>query len=170
MASRATIFRLASGEPAASQVEPRLGGGVPREGSFPFSVGPFPGLYAHGVESAAILNTGAAANLACFRRLRRRNAVLAKFGAPIERTKPTPARLKFENARFAADVPLGTAGRRGTVTTFLLEADIPALIRKGALESFGKGNRISLVVVYTRKRWVYRYCRMSMLRVTRFWV
>ena len=37
--------------------------------------------------------------------------------------------------RFAADAPVGIAGRRGTVATFLAESDIRALLRSGASES-----------------------------------
>ena len=43
-----------------------------------------------------------------------------------------------EKVRFAADVPAERTGGRGKFTTFLLAADIPALLRKGALESLGR--------------------------------
>ena len=52
------------------------------------------------------------------------------------------ARYKFGQGRAdgvkrAADIKVATAGRRGALTAFVLAADIPALLRKGALESLG---------------------------------
>ena len=35
----------------------------------------------------------------------------------------------------AADITVGIAGSKGTFTAFVLDADIPALLRKGALEA-----------------------------------
>ena len=37
--------------------------------------------------------------------------------------------------QFVVDAPVGIAGGRGTSTTVLVEADIPSLLHKGALES-----------------------------------
>ena len=52
------------------------------------------------------------------------------------------ARFKFGDGRvgevkFAADIEVGAPSSRGTFGAFLLEADNPALLRKGALEALG---------------------------------
>ena len=52
------------------------------------------------------------------------------------------ARPKFEGGRVgevehAADIQVGAAGCRGACAARVLEADIPALLRKGALEALG---------------------------------
>ena len=52
------------------------------------------------------------------------------------------ARFKFGDGRIgevkhAADIKVGVAGRKGTFAAFVLDADIPALLRKGALEALG---------------------------------
>ena len=52
------------------------------------------------------------------------------------------ARFKFGcgrvgEAKFAADIKVGIAGRRDPFTALVLEADIAALLRKGALEALG---------------------------------
>ena len=47
----------------------------------------------------------------------------------------------MEGVRFSAYFPVGIAGRRGTFTTFLMEAGSPALLRKGdAKSSEGKSD------------------------------
>ena len=55
-------------------------------------------------------------------------------------TYPAGARFKFGDGRLggvrlAADLPLVIAGTKGEFTAFALEADIPALFRKGVLEA-----------------------------------
>ena len=52
------------------------------------------------------------------------------------------ARFKFGGGRigevkYAADTKVGFAGRRGVSTAFVLEADIPALLRAGAPGALG---------------------------------
>ena len=55
----------------------------------------------------------------------------------------TTARLKFGDGRVggvkrAAEIKVcGIPGRRGAVAAFVLDADIPALLREGALEALG---------------------------------
>ena len=39
--------------------------------------------------------------------------------------------------KHAADIKVGVAGRRGAFTAFVLDADIPAVLREGALEALG---------------------------------
>ena len=92
MNSRPPYSSIPSEEPAsphAEQVEPNVRKVVLRSGFFSISVEPFPDLSVSDAESAAALNTGVTANLARFKWLRRRAAVLARFGIPIPRPYPT---------------------------------------------------------------------------------
>ena len=55
---------------------------------------------------------------------------------------PTSARLKFGDrrigeAKYAADIKVGTAGRGGAFATLVRDADIPALLREWAPEGPG---------------------------------
>ena len=58
--------------------------------------------------------------------------------------QPCPARARSNwgdgslgRVQFAADVPAGIAGGRGRFAALFLEAGIPALLRKGAVEAVG---------------------------------
>ena len=89
-----------------------------------------------------VLDTGATANLVCFSWLARLNRILKRRGIPRAATHPSRARSRFgdgrlEEVRHAADIPSGTDGNRGKIAAFVLEADIPALLRKGAMEALG---------------------------------
>ena len=58
-------------------------------------------------------------------------------------TYPSPARFRFGGGRLgqvsqAADIPVGVAGSKGNFPAFALEADIPALLREGAVEALGR--------------------------------
>ena len=90
-----------------------------------------------GEDSAVALETGATANLAYFRWLGNRNSLLEKRGFRRVSTFWACARYKFcdgrlGEVRFAAGNPVGLAGCRGTFAACALEADIPAVLRKGA--------------------------------------
>ena len=55
---------------------------------------------------------------------------------------PSAARFKFGDGRigevqYAANITVGIAGRKGAFTAFVMDAEIPALLRKGALEALG---------------------------------
>ena len=56
--------------------------------------------------------------------------------------------------RFAADIPVGIAGRKGVFRAFALEAASPAFLREGALEALGGQLDISCDVLFLRKRGV----------------
>ena len=89
-----------------------------------------------------VLDTGATANLACFRWLNHYNPMLGRAGLPCVSTHPAQARFKFGGdrpgaARFAEDIPAGAAGAKGNFTGFVLGADIPASLRQGASEALG---------------------------------
>ena len=93
-------------------------------------------------ETAAVLQTGATANLACLWRLEHHNEISERTGIPQVTTYPGRARFKFGDGRLreihcAADSLAGIAGSRGEFTAFALEADIIALFRKGALAAQG---------------------------------
>lgn len=87
-----------------------------------------------------VLDTGTAATLVYFRRLDNRNALLGTHGLPRVATYPARPRLTFGGGclgavRFAADIIVGTAGCTGTFAAIVLDADTPALFRRGALEA-----------------------------------
>merc|ERR1712052_65500 len=55
---------------------------------------------------------------------------------------PSAARFKFGDGRigevqYAANISVGIAGCKGTFTAFVMDAEVPALLRKGALEALG---------------------------------
>ena len=81
--------------------------------------------------SVATLETGAAANLVCFRRLTHHNSPMGKVGLPRVETYPAKARLKFGggrigDARFAADITAAIAGARRNFTALVLDVGAPA--------------------------------------------
>ena len=89
-----------------------------------------------------VLDTGATANLACFPWLGDHNRILDPEGLQRASTYPSPARFRFGGGRLgqvsqAADIPVGVAGSKGNFPAFALEADIPALLREGAVEALG---------------------------------
>ena len=74
--------------------------------------------------------------------LARHNRILDRRGNPRVTTYPSQAGFCLGDGRHgqehhAADFPAGVAGHRGMFTAFALEADIPALLRKGAMEALG---------------------------------
>ena len=91
-------------------------------------------------DEVAVSDAGAAASPASLRPLGRRNRILTRKGIPRVRTRPACARFKFDDGglrelRCAADSLAIIAGSRGRFATLFLEADFPALLRKGALEA-----------------------------------
>ena len=85
-----------------------------------------------------VLGTGIAAALARFRRLGNLNAPLGTHGLPRVSTYPACPRLKFGDGRpgkvrFAADITVGTASCTGAFAALVLDADTPAILRRGAL-------------------------------------
>ena len=95
-----------------------------------------------GEGGAVALGTGATANLVRFRRSVNRNLLLEMHGLPRVSTCPACTRFKFggdrlREGRFAADISLEFAVCKGTFAASVLDADIPALLRKGAFGSLG---------------------------------
>ena len=91
-----------------------------------------------GTDSVAILETGAATNLVCLKWLVHHNGILDSKNVPRVPTCPACARFKFGDARLgtarrAADILVGIAGNRGRLMAFAVDADILALLRRGAV-------------------------------------
>ena len=90
--------------------------------------------------SVVVLDTGATANLVCRQWLANHNRFLERQGIEKAHLYPADARFKFGDGRigevrYAADITVGIAGRKGSFTAFVLDAEIPALLCKGALEA-----------------------------------
>ena len=93
-------------------------------------------------DSIAVSDTGAGPNLVCFSLLQPHNRILRREESPRVSTQLASARFRsgdggLGEGRRAADTPVGIAGNKGEFAAFALEADIPALLRKGALEARG---------------------------------
>merc|ERR1712131_325344 len=93
-------------------------------------------------ESMVILDTGASANLVGTRWLQRHDDILREMGWPRVRRFKASARFKFGDGRVgtvtqAAFVPISIAGHTGELMAYIVEADIPALLGKAALECLG---------------------------------
>ena len=105
------------------------------------------------------LDTGAAADLVCFKWLERHNEISERYGVPRGQAYLARARLKFGDGRSgeircAADIPAIIAGNRGVFTAFVLGAATPALSRKGALGTLGGQLGFSRDISTLRKRGV----------------
>ena len=103
---------------------------------------PTGGFSVAAADSVEAPDTGATADLACFKWLYPRYSDLRKFGVP--RSQPYSARAGFECgngamsvARYAANIPVGIAGARDEFTSFLVDAETLGLFGKCALESLG---------------------------------
>ena len=99
-------------------------------------------LFVSDSDSLVVLDSGATASLAHFRWLENHNWPLGRRGYQKASTYPSSARFRFGDGcqgevRRAADIPVAVVGRRGKFTAFVLGADIPALLREGALEAMG---------------------------------
>ena len=93
-------------------------------------------------ESVVALGIGATANLVCRKWLENHNPFLDKRGLEKAVPYPSTARFKFGDGKIgevqhAADIKVDVAGCTGALKAFVLDAEIPALLRKGALEALG---------------------------------
>ena len=89
-------------------------------------------------DSVVVLCAGASSNLVCFIWPGNHDSHLREMGSPKVGPYPTMARFKFGDVRvgevrYAADIKVGIAGRRGAIAAFFLDAEIPASLRRGAL-------------------------------------
>ena len=86
------------------------------------------------------LDTGATANLVSFERLENHKSIVGKRGLRRKSSHTASARFKFGDGRrgevrYAAEITVGTAACKDTLAAFASLADIPALLREGALEA-----------------------------------
>ena len=93
-------------------------------------------------DSVAVLDTGATANLVCFRWLANHNRILQEYGIQRAPTYPSKARSRLcdrrlGEVRHAADIPVRISGNKVAFTAFALEMNIPALLRRGTMEALG---------------------------------
>ena len=82
-------------------------------------------------ESAVVLDTGATANLVCYKWLENHNLFLGKQGLAEAVPYPSAARFKFGGGgigevKHAADTKVGIAGCAGAFAAFALDAEVPA--------------------------------------------
>ena len=92
--------------------------------------------------SVGLLDAGATANLVRRAWLANHNQVLERLGMEKVHLYPSAARFKFGDGRigevqYAANISVGIAGCKGAFTAFVMDAEVPALLRKGALEALG---------------------------------
>ena len=93
-------------------------------------------------DSVAVLGAGATANLVRFKWLDNRIIFLQRQDFPKVMPYSTSARFKFGGGRatevkHAADIKVGIAWGEGAFAGFVLDSDIPALLRRGVLGSLG---------------------------------
>ena len=93
-------------------------------------------------ESVAVLETGATANLVCYKWLDTHNLFSKRQGLEEAVSYPSNAGFKLGDGRIgevkhAADIRVGIAGCKGAFAAFVLGAAIPAFLSKGASEAWG---------------------------------
>ena len=104
-----------------------------------------------------MLRAGATADSLRFRWLDRRDFLLEQH--KFQRVPAYPSQTQFHfsdgrvgDVRYAADIPAGVAGDKGKLTAFDLDADIPALLCKGAAEALRGKWIFSRFVDFTQTR------------------
>ena len=141
-----TIFLFdSSGDPLLVQQAGNIGGGETEgkcEQSFATSMDAGDLFLVSQDDSVVASALGATADIVCFSWLARHNRNLGRRGIPRVATYPSRERFRFGDGRlgevrYAADIPAGIAGNRGVSTAFVLDADIPALSRRGSMEALG---------------------------------
>ena len=86
-------------------------------------------------DSAVALDKGAAAILVRFRLIKGRGT---RRYRPIRHLHAFASAIcRLGEVRHAADIPEGIAGNKSKSTAFATDAEIPALLRKGAMEAPG---------------------------------
>ena len=98
---------------------------------------PYSGSARH---STAIIDTGASANLVGVNWLNNRNAILKALGRPLAKIAPAFASFRYGDGRVgdvhrAAVIPIAIVGYAGHFMAYVVDADIPALLGKEALET-----------------------------------
>ena len=154
------------------------GPGRPHEQSFSATLGIGGQFAVSRPDSVVVLDSGAAAKSVCFKRLDNHNLLFRKFGLPEVLPYSATARSKFGDGRMgevkhAADIMVGIAGCKGALAGFAPDADIPAFLRKGALEALGGQLEFEHDILTVRKRGVLAPLRVNamghyVLRVVEF--
>ena len=95
-----------------------------------------------GGSSKVILDTGASANLAGVSWLNNHDAILKALGRPQAKITLAFDSFRYGNGRVgdvhrAAIIPIAIVGHTGHFTAYVVDADIPALSGKEALETLG---------------------------------
>ena len=113
-----------------------------REQSFPTAMESGGEFLAPPSEGAVALGAGATANLVRHKWLANQNVISGK--QVLEKAVPYSfsVRFKFGDGRIGevqheSDIEVGIAGCRGAFMAFVLDAETPALLRKGALGALG---------------------------------
>ena len=93
-------------------------------------------------DSTVIIDTAASANLVGVKWLNNPNATLRSLGRPPAKHKEALASFRYGDGRVgdvhnAAVIPIAIAGYTGQFMAYAVDADIPALLGKQALETLG---------------------------------
>ena len=86
-------------------------------------------------DSLVVFGTAATANLLCSGWRQRHNRILRRGGFQRVPTDPAFGDGRLDEVRSAADNSADTAGSKGELTAFALDADIPECLRNDALEA-----------------------------------
>ena len=94
--------------------------------------------------SLVIPDAGATASRVCLRWLNHHNSMLGKVGLPRVSTFPAQVHYKFGGGwmggvQFATYITVCTAGAMGNSAAFVLDAGIPAILRKEESGALGGG-------------------------------
>ena len=118
-------------------------------------------------DSMSVLDTGATANFVCFKWIQNHNTHKQKMGIPKVNSNPTAACFEIGDgrigeARSAAEIKDGSAGRKGAFPASVLEADIPSLLRKGGLTALrGRLHFARDVNEHSEDTWSHRGLRVT---------
>ena len=97
--------------------------------------------------SKVILDTGASANLVGVSWLDTHNAILKALGRPQAKITPAFASFRYGDGRVgdvhrAAIIPIAIVGYTGHFMAYVVDADIPALSGKEALDTLGGSSQV----------------------------
>ena len=93
-------------------------------------------------DSVVIIDTGASANLVGAKWLEKHNLILRSIGRPQASVREAFASFRYGDGRVgdvhkAALIPIAIAGCTGQFMAYVVDAEIPALLGKEALETLG---------------------------------
>ena len=93
-------------------------------------------------DSLVIIDTGASANSVGAKWLEKRNLILQSIGRPQAKVREAFASFRYGDGRIgtvhkAAIIPIAIAGCTGQFMAYVVDAEIPVLLGKEALETLG---------------------------------